>query len=60
MMELLDQYDHMSITRKLANGRRTKVIKDKMKGCGKTPLGYKWQHEGVDKPIIVIDANEEF
>ncbi|PMC40782.1 hypothetical protein CJ195_03590 [Bacillus sp. UMB0899] len=59
MMELLDQYDHMSITKKLANGRRTKVRKDTIKGCGVAPLGYRWQHEGMDKPIIIIIEESE-
>lgn len=49
MMELLDQYDRMSITLKLAKGRRTKV-KQGDKACGVAPLGYKW-----DKAQIVID-----
>ena len=41
MMELLDQYDRMSISLKLAKGRRTKV-KGGEKGCGNAPIGYKW------------------
>jgi site-specific DNA recombinase len=50
MMELLDQYDRMSITLKLAKGRRTKV-KQGDKACGTAPLGYKW-----DNAKIVIDS----
>lgn len=48
MMELLDQYDRMSISLKLAKGRRTKV-KGGEKGCGNAPIGYKW----VDSKIII-------
>lgn len=49
MMELLDQYDRMSIALKLAKGRRTKV-KGGDKGCGNAPVGYKW-----DNAHILID-----
>lgn len=48
-MELLDQYDRMSIALKLARGRKTKA-KGGDKGCGNAPLGYKW-----DNAKIVID-----
>ncbi len=54
MMELLDQYDRLSINMKLANGRRQKA-KGGTKACGNPPLGYKWKHEGVKKPIVVFD-----
>lgn len=54
MMELLDQYERMSINLKLARGRKAKV-KTGVKGCGETPLGYRWKHEGVQKPIVIID-----
>lgn len=50
MMELLDQYDRMSIALKLAKGRRTKA-KGGVKGCGVAPIGYKWN----DKAEIIID-----
>lgn len=49
MMELLDQYDRMSIALKLAKGRRTKV-KGGEKGCGNAPIGYKW-----DNAKIIVD-----
>lgn len=52
MMELLDQYERMSIALKLAKGRRTKV-KTGTKGCGVAPLGYKWN----DKAEIVVDTD---
>lgn len=54
MMELLDQYERMTINLKLARGRRQKV-KSGVKGCGEVPLGYRWKKEGVKKPIVVID-----
>ena len=46
MMELLDQYERMSIAMKLSKGRRTKAkIGDK--ACGTAPLGYIWNHAKV-------------
>lgn len=50
MMELLDQYERMSIALKLSKGRKTKV-KQGDKACGVAPIGYKWN----DKAEIVID-----
>ena len=50
MMELLDQYERMSISLKLAKGRRTKA-KAGEKATGVAPLGYKWN----DKAEIIID-----
>lgn len=41
MIELLDQYERLSINLKLARGRKTKV-RSGSKGCGIAPLGYKW------------------
>lgn len=52
VMELLDQYDRMSISLKLAKGRRTKVNNGD-KGCGNAPIGYKW-----DNSKIIIDDNK--
>ena len=49
MMELLDQYDRMAISLKLAKGRRTKA-KGGTKACGVAPIGYKW-----DNNEIVVD-----
>jgi site-specific DNA recombinase len=51
LMELLDQYERITITRKLQKGRRTKV-KQGSKACGVAPVGYKWH-----KANIVIDEN---
>jgi len=49
MMELLDQYERMSVTLKLAKGRKTKA-KGGEKPCGNAPVGYKW-----DTTEIVVD-----
>ena len=47
MMELLDQYERMSIAMKLSKGRRTKAkIGDK--ACGTAPFGYTWNHAKVE------------
>lgn len=55
MMELLDAYERMSINLKLARGRKSKA-KSGVKACGECPIGYKWQHDGVEKPIVVVDS----
>lgn len=47
VMELLDQYDRMAIAMKLNQGRRTKV-KTGMKGCGRAPLGYRWNSARIE------------
>ncbi|PKM76849.1 MAG: hypothetical protein CVU90_10515 [Firmicutes bacterium HGW-Firmicutes-15] len=39
---------------RLARGRKSKAISG-VKGSGETPLGYIWKHDGVDKPIVVIE-----
>ena len=44
MIELLDQYERMSIALKLSKGRKTKV-KSGNKACGNAPLGYKWNNK---------------
>ena len=46
MMELLDQYERMSISLKLAKGRRTKA-KSGIKACGVAALGYRWQNAKI-------------
>lgn len=51
MMELLDQYERMTISMKLAKGRKARAKKG-CKPCGTAPYGYKWR--GND---IVIDYN---
>lgn len=53
MMELLDQYERLTINSKLLSGRRTKANSG-VKGCGTAPLGYLWSHEG-SKPVLVKD-----
>ena len=52
MIELLDQYERMSISMKLSKGRRTK-IKSGVKACGTAPLGYVWN----DKAEIIVDKD---
>lgn len=52
-MELLDQYERMSISMKLAKGRKTKA-RNGTKACGVAPIGYKWN----DKAEIVIDEEK--
>lgn len=52
MIELLDQYERMSISMKLSQGRRTK-IKSGEKACGTAPLGYVWN----DKAEIIVDKD---
>ncbi|MEC2393942.1 hypothetical protein BK709_19560 [Bacillus thuringiensis serovar shandongiensis] len=54
LMELLDQYDRLNTNLKLAKGRRSKA-KSGIKGGGNVPLGYQWQHDGVETPIVIID-----
>jgi len=51
MMELLDQYERMTISKKLAKGRKTKA-RNGSKSCGTAPFGYRWQDAA-----IVIDYN---
>lgn len=51
MMELLDQYERMTISMKLAKGRKARA-KTGNKPCGTAPFGYKWQNNS-----IVIDFN---
>lgn len=51
MMELLDQYERMTISMKLAKGRKARA-KSGNKPCGTAPYGYKWCGNE-----IVIDFN---
>jgi len=55
MMELLDQYDRMSISLKLAKGRRTKA-KGGSKGVGKCPYGYRYDEK---KEVEIVTAEAE-
>lgn len=52
MMELLDQYERLSINMKLAKGRKTKA-RSGSKACGTAPLGYRWTNTAE----IEIDPN---
>lgn len=51
ILEILDQYERMTINMRLAKGRKAKAKKG-YKPCGTAPLGYKW-----DNKSIVIDYN---
>lgn len=51
LMELLDRYEKMSISVKLAKGRKARA-KSGHKPCGAAPLGYRWEENRV-----VIDYN---
>ena len=51
MMELLDQYERMTISKKLAKGRKTKA-RNGSKSCGTAPFGYRWEDAS-----IMIDYN---
>lgn len=51
MMELLDQYERMTISMKLSKGRKARA-KSGNKPCGTAPFGYRWQDNE-----IVIDFN---
>jgi len=52
MMELLDNYERLSICLKLAKGRKTKAKKGS-KACGTAPYGYRWNHGEIE-----IDNNK--
>lgn len=54
MLALLEEYERFSNQVKLAKGRQTKV-KTGVKGCGESPIGYKWKHDDVEKPVVVVD-----
>lgn len=58
MMELLDQYDRMSIALKLAKGRRTKA-KSGEKGCGNAPIGYKWNNGKINIDYDKVEIVKE-
>lgn len=47
MMELLDQYQRLSICMRLSKARRTKV-KHGVKGCGRAPIGYLWKSANIE------------
>lgn len=54
MMELLDQYERMSIALKLSKGRRTKA-RAGIKACGVAPFGYKWDRS---TSTVIIDEEK--
>ncbi len=58
ILEILDQYDRMLISRKLAAGRRTKAKKGQ-KACGRAPDGYKWQGKSIVPDETRADVIEQ-
>lgn len=63
MMELLDQYERMTISMKLAKGRKARA-KTGNKPCGTAPYGYKWQGNEIvidfNNNLIVQDIFEQY
>ncbi len=55
MLELLDQYERLSINLKLAKGRKTKA-RAGQKACGVAPLGYRW-NKNDKSPKVEIDPD---
>ena len=53
IIELLDNYERLSINLKLAKGRRTKA-RSGQKACGVAPIGYKWNYDG-NTPTVELD-----
>lgn len=63
MMELLDQYEKMTISMKLAKGRKVRARKGH-KPCGTAPYGYRWQGNKIvidyNNNLIVKDIFEKY
>lgn len=63
MMELLDQYERMTIAMKLSKGRKARA-KEGHKPCGTAPYGYKWQGncivEDFNNNLVVKDIFEKY
>jgi site-specific DNA recombinase len=47
IIELLDQYDRLTVCLKLSKGRKTKA-KGGSKACGTAPIGYKWHDAKIE------------
>lgn len=54
IMEILDQYDRMSIAMKMSKGRRAKAKKGE-KACGLAPIGYKWINADIVTDMDAAD-----
>lgn len=57
IIELLDQYDRLTVCLKLSKGRRTKA-KSGSKACGIAPLGYKWHDAEIEldeKTVPIVE-----
>ena len=63
LFELLDAYDRMQITRKLAAGRKTRASKGN-KACGAAPYGYMWENKRIKinkaEADILLDLRQAF
>lgn len=63
MMELLDQYERMTISMKLAKGRKARA-KTGNKPCGTAPYGYKWQGNEIvieyNNNLVVKDIFDKY
>ena len=53
MMGILDVYEKMNVSLRLAKSRRNKVRKTGQKGSGRTPLGYKWKTVDGERVVVV-------
>lgn len=65
ILEILDAYEKMQISLKLAKGRRAKVVNGNTKACGTAPYGYKWNEDatiGIDynNNLIVKEMYEKY
>lgn len=63
LMELLDQWDKLTISTKLAKGRNARA-KSGHKPCGTAPYGYRWQGNKIvidyNNNLIVKDIFEKY
>lgn len=63
LMELLDQYERMTISMKLSKGKKAKAINGS-KPCGNAPIGYKWEDSEIvidyNNNLIVKDIFEQY
>jgi len=63
IFELLDRYDKMLISVKLAKGRKAKA-RNGSKPCGVAPYGYKWNDKEIvidyNNNLVVVDIFEKY
>ncbi len=58
MMEMLDVYERMTISIRLAKSRRSKVKKTGVKGSGRTPIGYKWATINGERVVLINETTK--